>query len=946
MWTSHGGGLMQYGRGQYLYDEAGAQYLDCINSTAQVGHCDAGVLATTCQQLGKLLPDGGVQDHDCEFERLLSNTLPAHLNTFFHCDSGTQAVDLAIRLSRLWCGKKPSKLNKSSTTRFQLLDATRGGAAEKARESSSSIGRRKSDPGTSNELSEFSKSYTRPPCDTSVSDDAEQSLLRVSSCSTPASGSNSASDANFPTAEDASSIFFSENRPTFTRKESSSPYDSAGSSSISHGLRQSNSKDHDSAFSMKSCQSKAKRKRSCHSSSESGISRLARGDVVVVEGSFHGCTDSVVKLSSRIPSRSQQSPRSSTYSVFVVPLLDLHRARCNSATTLQCPYDSVDSAVQKHLADCRLALQRDVGSGRKVACLLVEPHLTIQGCQHCPAAWLQGLYSLVREFGGLCISDEVQSGLGRLGDSVWGFQSQGVTPDIVVIAKGIGNGLPMAVTVTTSEIAATFGPLRSAYKCNTLQNAVGAAVLHSLHQGGLMHSAATTGRYLQLLLHKLQKKHPYVGDVRGRGLLQVVDIVWGREQRVPSAQIADFLIHKLRRVGVVIAREGVHKNVLVVMPPMTFDVLDAASLATKLDEALSIVPNTFGLDQPMRLRSRRPMQQPREESFFFLDATRPRMIGATYADVSFKSHFPSDSESPLSSVASYPKTQCHHQAHHSCSSHRHSRPRINTSEETSSEEQPRIYISEETSSHSETTSSFTSESPNDSIPVQGSKDLYSITSYGITSISDTSMGSTSRAIKRPLEDITTAHRSVQTTTTFDIDSDSQSPWPSSRDESNVHSTIGETNSLIYSQPVLRIDTTVHPSASVSLPEPLVQTSSESVAIADTSTTSHTPEKKADLFSNIILVERDVSPDYSKVSGATGTFVGQHSQRLVPPRQGLHGTEESSAVSSTMKTGTKNLHPNELPRTCEVLGTGLGMVQPVPSRPSAPPSPRVSYEDVD
>lgn len=301
-------------------------------------------------------------------------------------------------------------------------------------------------------------------------------------------------------------------------------------------------------------------------------------ETVVVDNAFHGCIESVHQLSPKVFKANNITKADW---VHIVPVPDLYRGEHRREDP---------AALDKYLAAAREVVLGTRQGGRKIACFISEPMLVIPGCVMPPPAWLQEIYKLVRECGGLCIADEVQTGLGRLGSHLWSFQAQEVTPDIVIIGKTIGNGYPMAVVATSKEIAAVLGDRVKEYRCSQVVDAVGCVVLEVLRQENLMASAASVGSFLLELLAKLQEKHEYIGDVRGSGLVVGIDVVWTRESRKPSQEIAEQIVHKMREEYVILANEGNERNVLMLMPPMCFTQDNATSLVQRLDKVLCELP--------------------------------------------------------------------------------------------------------------------------------------------------------------------------------------------------------------------------------------------------------------------------------------------------------------------------------------------------------------------
>ena len=172
-----------------------------------------------------------------------------------------------------------------------------------------------------------------------------------------------------------------------------------------------------------------------------------------------------------------------------------------------------------------------------------------------PPNYLRRIYSLIREHGGLCIADEVQTGFGRVGDHMWAFESQGVVPDIVTLGKPFGNGFPLSAMVTTREVAESLRDVEyfNTFGGNPVACAVGLEVLSVLEDEALQQNAKRTGDYTRSIVSQLTAKHRPIGDVRGMGLLLGIEFVADRESRVPDAACAYYVMQWMRA----------HRNVLV-----------------------------------------------------------------------------------------------------------------------------------------------------------------------------------------------------------------------------------------------------------------------------------------------------------------------------------------------------------------------------------------------
>jgi 4-aminobutyrate aminotransferase-like enzyme len=234
-------------------------------------------------------------------------------------------------------------------------------------------------------------------------------------------------------------------------------------------------------------------------------------------------------------------------------------------------------------------LQNGGAQGRNVAAYIAETLPSVAGQIVFPPGYLTDSYKHVRAAGGVCIADEVQVGFGRLGTHRWGFETQGVVPDIVVLGKPIGNAFPLAAVVTTLEIAASFNngmEFFSTFGGNPVACAAGIAVLDVLEDEHLQENALGVGSYLIARLKSLQARHALVGDVRGAGLFLGVDLVLDRDSREPAPKQASYVVNRLRDRGILTGTDGPHHNVIKLRPPLIFSQADADLFVATLDEIL------------------------------------------------------------------------------------------------------------------------------------------------------------------------------------------------------------------------------------------------------------------------------------------------------------------------------------------------------------------------
>jgi len=241
------------------------------------------------------------------------------------------------------------------------------------------------------------------------------------------------------------------------------------------------------------------------------------------------------------------------------------------------------------------------GTPGKIAGFIAEPMQGVGGVVEMPPGYLKAVYEHVRAAGGLCVSDEVQTGFGRTGENFWGFQTvsggpgnppgSALYPDIVTMAKGIGNGCPLAAVVTRPEIAKT---LTSRIHFNTfggnpVSMAQGLATLDVILDENIQGSAKSLGAKLFAGLRELQKKHHLIGDIRGRGLMCGVELVTDRATKAHATAQCAAVFEQCKDLGLLIGKGGLMGNVLRIKPPMCLSEADIDFMLEVLDVALGEV---------------------------------------------------------------------------------------------------------------------------------------------------------------------------------------------------------------------------------------------------------------------------------------------------------------------------------------------------------------------
>ena len=224
-----------------------------------------------------------------------------------------------------------------------------------------------------------------------------------------------------------------------------------------------------------------------------------------------------------------------------------------------------------------------------LAAMLIEPVQGYGGIIPMPPGYLKGAAERVRAAGGLLIVDEVQSGFGKTGASMWCFESHDVVPDIMVIAKGLGNGLPIGAVVVKKEIAEVMADkfIFHTYGANPVSCAAARAVLRVIREDNLIENVRTVGAQLTEGLLRLKDKYPIIGDVRGRGFMQAIELVKDRETKEPAPEETAAVFENTRKHGLILSKSGTFKNVLRMVPPLCLNADDVQPVLEAFDRSFS-----------------------------------------------------------------------------------------------------------------------------------------------------------------------------------------------------------------------------------------------------------------------------------------------------------------------------------------------------------------------
>jgi 4-aminobutyrate aminotransferase-like enzyme len=307
------------------------------------------------------------------------------------------------------------------------------------------------------------------------------------------------------------------------------------------------------------------------------IARVVTGQAgaVVMEYSYHGNSTLIAELSTAgVPPDRRPA----------------HVAGVEPPNLYRGPFrEDEPDAGERYAALVDDAIESLGQKGPGLAAFMCDAIFDTQGGLEAPVDYFRHVYEKVRAAGGVCIADEVQAGFARTG-TMWGFEHYGVMPDIVTFGKPAGNGHPVAGVVTTREIMDRFSS--SAFYFNTfggnpVSAAVGKAVLDEIQERELTGHVREVGAYLRERLEELAAEHPIIGNVRGRGLYQAIELVSDLASREPAAGQARLLPDALKEEGVLIGLSGRLGNVLKIRPPLVFDRNNADQLVDAVDKVLA-----------------------------------------------------------------------------------------------------------------------------------------------------------------------------------------------------------------------------------------------------------------------------------------------------------------------------------------------------------------------
>jgi 4-aminobutyrate aminotransferase-like enzyme len=304
-------------------------------------------------------------------------------------------------------------------------------------------------------------------------------------------------------------------------------------------------------------------------------------EIIALRHAYHGRSSLAMTLTAQSTWRMGMAPQPG--------IVHAHNAYC-----YRCPFGLTYPSCEVRCAQDIDELIRTATSGR-IAGFIGEPIQGVAGFVTPPKEYFQIVASIVRQYGGIFISDEVQTAWGRTGNKWFGIEQWGVVPDIITSAKGLGNGAAIGLTVAKPEVAdAMKGISISTFGGNPVATAAAKAVLDYITERSLLQNTADVGAYLRGRLDELQQKYDIIGEVRGMGLLQAMELVEDRRSKKPATAATLQVMEAAREHHILIGRGGLYGNVIRLSPPMNIAKTDVDAFVEQLDSVFAHVTAPVG----------------------------------------------------------------------------------------------------------------------------------------------------------------------------------------------------------------------------------------------------------------------------------------------------------------------------------------------------------------
>jgi 4-aminobutyrate aminotransferase-like enzyme/Ser/Thr protein kinase RdoA (MazF antagonist) len=281
-------------------------------------------------------------------------------------------------------------------------------------------------------------------------------------------------------------------------------------------------------------------------------------EIIASEHGYHGNTNATINISSyKFDGKGGKGKPNNTH---IFPIPDAFRGKFRG-----------ENSADKYVEEVQYLIDEIHQQNKKVGGFIIEPIISCGGQVELPKGFLQKAYKKVKNAGGLCISDEVQTGVGRMGKTFWGFQMHDVIPDIVTIGKPLGNGHPVAAVVCTKEVVEKFAngmEFFNTFGGNPVSTAIANEVLQEVKREKLQKNTLNVGEFLKSELQKLALTFPIIGNVRGQGLFLGVELV--DKNLNPLSDKTDYIINRMKDFGILMSSDGPDHNVIKIKPPITF----------------------------------------------------------------------------------------------------------------------------------------------------------------------------------------------------------------------------------------------------------------------------------------------------------------------------------------------------------------------------------------
>jgi|TARA_B100000959_G_scaffold282761_1_gene349925 4-aminobutyrate aminotransferase-like enzyme/Ser/Thr protein kinase RdoA (MazF antagonist) len=284
-----------------------------------------------------------------------------------------------------------------------------------------------------------------------------------------------------------------------------------------------------------------------------------QNDIIVFEGGYHGSTNSTIEISNYKYMGKGGSGESKH--VHSIPMPDVFRGKY---TGLESSKDYVNEVAKK--------VDKIKSKGKSIAGMIIEPIISCGGQIELPNNFLKNTYKIIKKNKGLLVSDEIQTGFGRVGEKFWGFQLHDVIPDIVTLGKPMGNGHPIGAVICTKEIADKFNngmEFFSSFGGNPVSCSIALSVLKELKKNKLQKNAEIIGNYIKSELKKVSKEFPIISNVRGKGLFLGFELTSNKLNPLPDQ--TNYLVNRMKEYGILMSSDGIDKNVIKIKPPLVFN---------------------------------------------------------------------------------------------------------------------------------------------------------------------------------------------------------------------------------------------------------------------------------------------------------------------------------------------------------------------------------------